>query len=173
MLKEKIHLYYNRNKKEWYHKEDPLSFKIEYEENLWNCLREITLLIEYINKYSDTDIDNLINGLPLAIVNKNQNAYLYIDFTNPLIQLHKYEIQETKHRQYISQILNNSVFSEDLTKSMDKLFIVKIESDGSISRKSCIYNYLFSFIKLISDIEYSSEIGSVVDYLQLADMNKI
>lgn len=173
MLKEKIHLYYNRKKKEWYHKEEPLSFQLGYEENLWSALREITLLIEYINNYSDTDIDNLINGLPVAIVNKNQNAYLYIDFTNSLIQLNKYDIQRTKYRQNINQIFNNHVVSKDLTKSMDKLFIVKIESDGSISRTSVIYNYLFSFVKLISDIEYSNEIGSVVDYLQLADMNKI
>jgi len=173
MLKEKINFYYNRHKKEWYHKEESLSYQLGYEENLWKSLNEITMLIEYINNYSHTDIDNLLNGLPISIVNNNQNAYLYVDFTNPLIQLNKYDIHGTKHHQNITQILNSPSADKDLTKSMDKIFIVKIENDGSISKKSVIYNYLFSFIKIISDIEYSNDIGSVIDYLKLADMNKI
>jgi hypothetical protein len=67
----------------------------------------------------------------------------------------------------------NANNESSLVKSMDKLFIIKLEKDGTVKKTAIIYNYLFSFIELISGIAYSNDIGTVDDYLSLADMNKI
>lgn len=176
-MKEVIHLYYNRHNKTWYHKEDSLSDVKDYESNLLSAIHEITKMIEYINDYSYTDIDNLLNGLPISIRLLNNVRYLYIDFSDPVIQLHKYEIKANKLKMSLTQILANSVSNANnessLVKSMDKLFIIKLEKDGTVKKTAIIYNYLFSFIELISGIAYSDDIGTVDDYLSLADMNKI
>lgn len=176
-MKEVINLYYNRHKKEWYHKEELLSDVKDYESNLLSAIYEITKMIEYINDYSYTDIDNLLNVLPISIRLVNNVSYLYIDFSDPVIQLQKYEIKANKLKMSLTQILAHSAANgktdNSFVKSMDKLFIIKLEKDGTIKKTAIIYNYLFSFIELISGISYSNDIGTVDDYLSLADMNKI
>lgn len=173
-MKKEIHLYYNRHKKEWFHKESVLSDVVNYENNVFNSINEIVSMIEYINEFSYTDIYNLINVLPIKLVIDNNNTYLVIDFTDPVVQINKYDIFTVIHHQKFNMLpplKPNS--NENTIKSLNKVFIVKMERDGTIKNTTVIYNYLFSFIKLISGIEYSNDIGTISDYLSLADMNKI
>lgn len=174
MLKKEIHLYYDRHKKEWFHKEACLSDVVNYENNVFNSINEIVSMIEYINEFSYTDIYNLINVLPIKLVIDNNNTYLVIDFTDPVVQINKYDVFTVIHHQKFNMLPSlKPTSNENTIKSLNKVFIVKMERDGTIKNTTVIYNYLFSFIKLISGIEYSNDIGTISDYLSLADMNKI
>lgn len=174
LLKKEIHLYYNRHKKEWFHKEAFLSDVVDYDKNVFDSINEIVSMVEYINEFSYTDIYNLINALPIKLIIDNNTTYLVIDFTDPVVQINKYDIFSVIHHQRFNMLPPLKPTSEENTiKSLNKVFIVKMEQDGTIKKTTVIYNYLFSFIKLISGIEYSKDIGTVKDYLSLADMNKI
>lgn len=173
-MKKEIHLYYNRHTKEWFHKEKSLSDIALFEINLISAINEIVSMIEYINEFSYINITNLINVLPIKLVIDNHCTYLVIDFTEPVVQINKYDIFSVIHHQAFNRLpplKPNS--NENTIKSLNKMFIVKMEQNGTIKKNTVIYNYLFSFIKLISGIEYSNDIGTVSDYLNLADMNKI
>lgn len=176
-MKEVINLLYNRHAKEWYHKAEKLSDIENYENNLFSSINEIVTMIEYINFFSYTDIYNLLNVLPITLVTKNNNTYMYIDFTNPIIQLNKYDVKKVIHHQSFNKLppLQSTQANSDerSSKSLNKLFIMKVEKNGDIKKQAVIYNYLFTFIKLISGIEYTSDIGTVADYIKLADMNRI
>ncbi len=167
-------MYYDRHKKEWFHKEACLSDVVNYENNVFNSINEIVSMIEYINEFSYTDIYNLINVLPIKLVIDNNNTYLVIDFTDPVVQINKYDVFTVIHHQKFNMLPPlKPTSNENTIKSLNKVFIVKMERDGTIKNTTVIYNYLFSFIKLISGIEYSNDIGTISDYLSLADMNKI
>ena len=176
MLKELINLYYNRHKKEWYHKTESLSDVESYEANLFASINEIVTMIEYINSFLDTKIYNLLNRLPIDIVTENNNTYLYIDFTDPLIHLKKDDVElEVNYKLFNNQPPVKHQFNryDRSKKSLDKLFIVKIDNNGVINKNSVIYNYLFTYIKIISGVEYSNDIGTISDYISLSDMHKI
>lgn len=177
-MKDLINLFYNRHEKKWYHKEDHLSDCVGYDNNLFTSIDEIMSMIEYINDFSYTDIYNLLNVLPIKLVIKPNNTYLYIDFTDPVIQINKYDIKSVIHHQRFNKLpplqskQSNSDAADD-KKSLNKLFIVRVEKDGFIKKNTVIYNYLFSFIKMISGVDFNDDVGTIADYLQLADMNKI
>lgn len=176
-MKEVTHLYYNRHRKEWYHKAEKLSDVESYEANLFASINEIVAMIEYINAFSYTDIHNLLNVLPMALVTENNNTYLQIDFTNPVIQLNKYDVELVIHHQLFHKLpplQGTQSKSEDTSsKSLNKLFIMKVEKNGDVKKEAVIYNYLFALIKLMSGVEYTRDIGTIADYLKLADMNRI
>lgn len=175
-----IHFYYNRHQKQWFHKKSCLSDVLGYEDNLMTCIDEISMMINYINDFSYTDIENLLNVLPIKLHQTGNVDYLYIDFRNSLVMINKYEIQAKIKQQNASTLLKNSLLNKNTNssadeefKSLTKLFIVKVQKDGTIKKETVIYNYLFSFIKVISGIQYTDDIGTVENYLKLADMNKI
>lgn len=173
-MKKEIHFYYNRHTKEWFHKAESLSDIALFENNLICEINEIVSMIEYINEFSYTDITNLINVLPIKVVIDNNNRYLMIDFNDPVVQINKYDIFSVINNQKLNMLPPlKPTSNENAIKSLNKLFIIKIEKDGKIKKNTVIYNYLFSFIKMISGIEYSRDIGTISDYLSLADMNKI
>jgi len=175
-LKEEICLHYNRHKKEWYHKKEKLSDIQSYEDNLFASINEIVTMIDYINSFSYTHIDNLINALPMTLIKEDKVNYLHIDFSDPIIQINKYDVELVVHHQLFNKLppLPHQIpIDERSKKSMDKLFIMKVEKDGFIKKDAVIYNYLFTFIKIMSGIEYSSDIGTIADYIKLADMNRI
>jgi hypothetical protein len=155
---------YDRHNKNW-SIGSPALIDSQYENNLLTSLAEIALLIEYVFKHAEPSVYNVLNVLPITLFKsiRTHVNYLHIDFSNKILQLHPYDLLNVHKYQD----------SEDYGKSLDKNFVIKISSDGTIHNDNVLYNYIFYLIKIISNIEYSKDIGSIKDYLNLADMNKI
>lgn len=163
MFKE-IPINYDRHNKNWSIGSDIL-IDSQYENNLLMSIAEIALLIDYVFKHSEVVVYNLLNVLPVTLFKYDNKRldYLHIDFSNKILHLHPYDLLNVHQYQD----------SEDYGKSLDKNFVIKINSNGNIHNDTVIYNYMFYLIRIISNVEYSKDIGSIKDYLNLADMNKI
>lgn len=124
---------------------------------LLNEIAELFKLVEFINKRRDTRILNILNHIYIETIKKDKDTYISLNFVRAPIENYKfYKYRNKKEAEIIVDI--------------SKVYYTKL-INGKISRQSCIYKRLTSFITGLCDVTYKNE--TVDQFITLSEMNEV